>query len=265
MTSSCLEQLYGNRTALTQTTSVGNKNKDNVIAPIKQMNRKRKRVHFNEDGESVIVNQRVLAIIRPSSEMTPSERNTLWYQKSDLKDGLRCAKGVVCDFGQCASNPASFESGYSDILASTYASCCLDDPDHAQLSNEYATHLALMCSSGDCCRLGECNRGLERVTVPALGWETMRRRKLSIRSIVVAQNELKGPIQPDERSEILRMVSESQTRPAQKFAKALGLCDAMAALVEYQASNDEPVKEKECSTNTALNILEAIATVEAAV
>ena len=102
------------------------------------------------------------------------------------------------------------------------------------LSDHCAQQLAMVSvAAGE----EKCHRGLERVTVPTLGLEIVRRRKLVISSVVLAQRNLQGLVAlKEEKLEALRMISESQSLPARKFAKAMGVVDAMGALLEYQTT-----------------------------
>lgn len=200
--------------------------------------RSRKRVRFEEEEAAKPVKKQMIASSFSSSllssEWSESEREDIWYTQSNFRAGLKNTEGLAIEFVQSARVPYNYEAEYSDVLTTTYAACCLDESDDCQLSEELAHGLAVVTAVGDSCRVGECNRGLERITVPAYGCETLRRRKLAIGSVVSAQMSLAGQLTPDENSEFLRIMSESQTLPSRNFAKSLGVVDAMSALVEYQ-------------------------------
>ena len=201
-------------------------------------NRDGKRVRFDSKEE-------IVELIRPSSEMTTEERSAAWYHKSDFRAALQAARLI----GQATTFCTESEL-YVDTLANTYALCCVTNNVHTNGSNngdstdgdsdvldQVAEQLAVVAAAtGD----EGCHRGLERMTVPLIGLEIVRRRKLAIASVVLAQKSLGGylPRNKAEQSELLRMLSENETKPARKFAKAMGVVDAMGALVEYQQLQD---------------------------
>ena len=216
--------------------------------------RSRKRVRFEEEETLKPVKKQIIASsfssLLPSPEWSESEREEIWYTPSNFRAGLKDTEGLAIAFVQCARVPCNYEAEYSDVLTTTYAACCLDESDDCQVSEELSHGLAVVTASGDSCRVGECNRGLERITVPAYGYETQRRRKLAIGSVVSAQMSLAGQLTPDENSEFLRIISESQTLPSRNFAKSLGVVDAMSALVEYQTCmGDEDIPQKNISVS----------------
>lgn len=208
--------------------------------------RSRKRVQFEEEEAPKPVKKQMIdssfSLSLSSSEWSEPEREKSWYTKSDFRAGLKNTERLAIEFVQSANVPCRYEAKYSDVLTTTYAACCLEESDCCPVSEELAHGLAVVTAAGDWCRIGETNRGLERITVPAYGSETLRRRKLAIGSVVSAQMSLAGQLTPDENSECLRIISESQTRPSRNFAKSLGVVDAMSALVEYQTclGNDTP-------------------------
>jgi hypothetical protein len=202
-------------------------------------------------SDSVPVQSQVVELLQPSSEMTLSERSEIWYNKLDYRSSLQTAEHI----GRVAAHDHG--SGlFMDTLANTYAICCLEDSNDGSnsgedimllpettttsdtsspfllLSDHCAQQLAMISVvSGD----DKCHRGLERVTVPTVGLEIVRRRKQVISSVVLAQRNLRGVVgHKEEKLEALRILSERQSLPARKFAKAMGVVDAMGALLEYQ-------------------------------
>jgi hypothetical protein len=203
----------------------------------------RKRVRFDAGGDEKRVKVQVVELIRPSSEMTNSERDSTWYQKSHYKENLLSVKVIAHEHARCNNGPQQpnkLELDYSGALASTYASCCTDASEDSTRPDHCAQYLAVVSHFEKCSVEGECNRGLERITVPVVGRETVRRRKEAIAMVVTAQHALKQCFKADEGVELLRRISEEQTRPARKFAKALGKADSISALLEYQASMSQP-------------------------
>jgi hypothetical protein len=233
---------------------------------------RRKRARFTEkqedhdenendrNSDSVPVQSQVVELLLPSSEMTLSERSEIWYNKSDYRSSLQTAEQI----GRAAAN--DHDSGlFMDTLAKTYAICCLENNNNGGSSSaagddimllpettldlshpldHHRHHLVLSLSDHCAQQLAmvsvvsgdeKCHRGLERVTVPAVGLEIVRRRKQVISAVVLAQRNLRGLVaRKDEKLEALRTISEHQSLPARKFAKAMGVVDAMGALLEYQ-------------------------------
>jgi hypothetical protein len=202
----------------------------------------RKRVRFDAGGDEKRVKVQVVELIRPSSEMSNSERDSTWYQKSHFKGNLLSVRVIAHEHARCNSGPQhnKVELDYSGALASTYASCSTDSSEDSTLPDDWAQYLAVVSHVEKCSVEGECNRGLERITVPLVGRETVRRRKEAIATVVMAQHALQRCFKADEGVELLRRISEDQTRPARKFAKALGTADSISALLEYQASTRQP-------------------------
>jgi hypothetical protein len=209
--------------------------------------RSRKRVRFEEEEEEEapkpVSKKQMIASSFSSSEWSECEREEIWYTQSNFRAGLKSTEGLAIEFVQSARVPCNYEAEYSDVLTTTYAACCLAESDDCQVSEELAHGLAVVTDAGESCRVGECNRGLERITVPAYGCETQRRRKLAIESVVSTQMSLAGQLSLDDNSEFLRIISESQTLPSRNFAKSLGFVDAMSALVEYQSMGDDIPQE----------------------
>jgi hypothetical protein len=227
--------------------------------------RSRKRVRFEEEeAPKPAKKQKMIASSfsssLPSSEWSESEREEIWYTQSNFRAGLKITEGLAIEFVQSARVPCNYEAEYSEVLTTTYAACCLDESDDCQVSEELSHGLAVVTAAGDSRRAGECNRGLERITVPAYGCETLRRRKLAIGYVVSGQLSLAGRLTPDENSEFLRIISESQTLPSRNFAKSLGVVDAMSALVEYQVCMVDDIPQEITSDNTESTINAIIGT-----
>jgi hypothetical protein len=208
----------------------------------------RKRVRFDHPaGGDTGVTVQVLATIRSSSDMSPSEIDAMWCHKSLLRRNLENARELaVEEHNRRQYLPEHFkEMDYVGAIESSFVACCLDPVADSAIPDEcagYLTHASQsrkgICSSEE----SECLRGLEKVVVPLYGMETGRRRKETISHVILAQYALQGVTSSSHRSEILREISEAQSRPARKFAKALGGVDAMSALQAYQESQNPDAK-----------------------
>jgi len=199
----------------------------------------KKRVRFNHDCNDCERVQ-IIDVIRPSSEMTPFEKDTTWYREAHIKHVLRNAQSVGLAHRHRSCLDQHQADRYKGALASTYASCLLDSPDDCTIHEQCAENLALtMHSRKDHHSDVVCARGLEKITVPMVGQGAIKRRKDAITSVIVAQRALKIFPNPCARGELLRQVSAERSKPARKFAKALGTADAMTALIEYHTSSPQ--------------------------
>jgi hypothetical protein len=208
----------------------------------------RKRVRFDQQGSEgeADVAVHILATIRASSDMSPSEIDAMWNQKGLLRRNIQNAREIAVE----EQNRRQYlpedckEMDYAGAIESSFVACCLDPVENSALPEEcagYLTHASQSrkgaCSSED----SECLRGLEKVVVPLFGMETSRRRKEAISHVILAQHALQGIASSRHRSELLREISEAHSRPSRKFAKALGGVDAMSALHAYQESQNPDV------------------------
>lgn len=199
----------------------------------------RKRVRFDtESDEPERVKVRVVETLRPSSAMTKEEKDSAWYQKQSFHENIQNAR-LYATMLACRSNVDENAKCYSDALASTYASCAIDNWEDFGVSEHCAQHLALLTNVQHAYMDGESARGLEKVAVPLVGQEAVRRRNEVIGSVLFAQFAIGEGISPHERQELIRTISEEQSKCARKFAKAMGTADAMSALIEYDMSSRE--------------------------
>eukprot|EP00934_Nitzschia_sp_Nitz4_P008701 Nitzschia sp. Nitz4//scaffold337_size18511//12268//12981//NITZ4_008782-RA/size18511-processed-gene-0.13-mRNA-1//-1//CDS//3329548316//8691//frame0 len=201
----------------------------------------RKRVRFDsEESDQKRVKVEVLELLRPSSELTSDEKEGIWYHKKHFKRNIKSAHYIANIHKQTHTQ----QLNYTGALAATYTGCCMDQSDDWVLSEHCAKHLVVATASDLSDINGESNRGLEKVTVPMVGLESVRRRKEVVSSVLLAQAALKHCTDPaSTKLEIVRRISEEQTQPAKRFAKALGTADAMLALLEYGARVDDIVNE----------------------
>jgi len=211
----------------------------------------RKRVRFNHyrcDGDAGVA-VHILATIRASSDMSPSEIDSMWYQKGLLRQNIEKARGIAMEEQNRRQYLNEDWKGvdYSGAIESSFIACCLDAIEDSALPEEcagYLTHASQSRKGSHSSEDMECLRGLEKVVVPLFGMESSRRRKEAISHVILAQYALQGINSSSHRSELLREISEAQSRPSRKFAKALGGVDAMSALQTYQESQDPDARPR---------------------
>lgn len=198
--------------------------------------RPRKRVRFDADNssDSGQVEVRVVETLRPSSAMTEEEKEIAWYHKQYFQENIQNARSFATTLAYRCSVDSKVKD-YTDALASTYASCTIDDWQGLCISDHCAQHLALLTNMEHTTASEECARGLEKVAVPFVGQEAVRRRNDAIGSVLLAQYALGQGITLSEKQEVLRRISEEQSKCARKFAKAMGTADAITALMAYES------------------------------
>jgi len=208
-------------------------------APLSAKSKSRKRVRFDDDEEDAArVKVRVLEVLRPSSEMSHEEKGVAWYQKVDYQENVRNVRAAA-KFLAYQVRVDSATKTYSEALASTYTSCAIDTfHDEDEIESEQrldncAQHLALASSLKNDADNSESTRGLEKLAFPLLGREAVRRRNEAIGAILMARFAVDQSVPAGERQELIRRISEEQSKCARRFAKAMGTADAISALLEY--------------------------------
>lgn len=150
-----------------------------------------------------------------------------WHDKFDYGEAIQAMKQSAI---HCREE-SSFYPIYLELLVSSYVACC-DDANEASYAslpmNLTAEHVSFLGLGR-----GE-SRGLEIQALPYMGRDRQKRRKAHIQAIVKLSNHLKRLAMPLEgQAQILKEASLQLTRPARKFAHALGSADAVAALAEH--------------------------------
>jgi hypothetical protein len=219
-----------------------------------QATNSRKRVRFDEDDQSPkrmkvrVVNTRSPSMNGIANEETCSS----WYEKGFLRENIRTSKLVATAFALQSSIDCEVKN-YSEALVSTYASCIVDSCEDSEVSEHYAQHLALVSNIEHVSIHQESARGLEKIAVPMVGREARRRRNDVIGNVLLAQKTLCQYVSFNERQEIIRKISEEQSRCARMFAKSLGTSDAVSALMEYGSSRINAEHKAENSIATKVD------------
>ena len=199
---------------------------------------KRKRVQWEEDGETRDVKRRVMDLPHlPSSQLSKCERGELWLSKQDYEDTLTAVlqdviaaktNTVLPDGSNIDTHAAN--TYYTEAMAQTYSLCCSPDVQ-SSISLENVALLSLLDSSF---------RGLENHTLPReMRADRKIRKAKTVSRVLELQGELRVAGNPDEdATECLRLVSEYFSEPARKFARALGEIDGTFTHLMAELSPD---------------------------
>lgn len=210
-----------------------------------QATKSRKRVRFDADDQNTRrMKVRVAGSVSRSTNMVHEDEYSTWYQKSHLRENLQQSKLIATTFALQSSVDHEVKT-YSETLASTYASCAVDSDEGLEVSEYFAQHLALVSNIEHTSVNGESARGLEKIAVPSVGREALRRRNEVICNVLLAQQALNLHTSFNDRHEMIRLISEEQSRCARNFAKSLGTSDAVSALMEYGSSSINTVAVEE--------------------
>ena len=218
----------------TQNNTVCVSDADNNREDEEEQQRPSKRVRFSPKAR-----------VRPFKSTTSTQvKDTLYYSKSDYRGFMAEACEVV---------KRGADSKYMELLDCTQLSIdCItdtgaaDDNDNVEpsspssssdLTNQYAEQLAYHTFDTS----QESMRGLEMLLSPDLiGITRQERKKDIVQAVLSAQDflmkvERDSPklISDEQRTKFLQEVSKSYSDPASKFASALGVTDAVVALLEY--------------------------------
>lgn len=188
-----------------------------------------KKVHFDiQDNGNTSKNLKVQVmgpLLKPSSEMTESEKNDVWWQASDYTCFTR-------EIGEIArknfhQGTAGRSSSYSETLKRTYQACC-SKPKHttykAIIGNTTRKQLEQWTSTS------VSSRGLEYVSVPFLVAARRRNRESCVPTLVALQNKMHETKVYDVKmmADTLCAFSERKSQSARLFAHVMGEADAAA-------------------------------------
>lgn len=202
------------------------------------VSRKRTRVCFQSAPEPVKSTYASFKIepkvhyIESLVNLPQEQKNALWVQDTDIHE---CMNTIRKTCQNERKNSAATCSTYGKTLTDVYIACCNDSKGkdeeipHSIASNELEV-------------LGTGSRGLECCVVPELSAKRSQLRKKNIRGVLAIHHRLR-PVRilggDDVANAMLRSVAERLSRPSRKFARALGIGDSLAALIEY--TNESPI------------------------
>lgn len=163
----------------------------------------KRRVRFSEDHD-MAVNINVCEILRPSSDMSQSERQVRWYQRDEF---VKCLMGFVETMKACKRCELTTPTSYASVLRVVYDECCkVVDDSVICVPQSLATLVAFSASVYDL-------RGLERNIEKTCG--SLRKSHMKKRiGIIVSMNKVLSRMAfPYEvRALQLRVLSETLSR-----------------------------------------------------
>lgn len=187
------------------------------------------------------ITAQTLETVVPASEMTEEEKDSLWLPQTFFQTNIGLAKQQASRVAlhRSHSEHQHIISSYSEALAATHASCTFGSSSfhpHEELvvSDHFAQHLAL-AEAQYLLAEGESTRGLEKLSSPVVGQDLVRRRQDTIDSVLLAQYALKCENRPHlvQDGRLLAAISEERSNVSRRYARAMGITDAMSALLEY--------------------------------
>ena len=155
-----------------------------------------------------------------------------WLAKETIMDMVRSHPATVQQAQ--ATDPSSFNT-HCELLATTYTNSVVHGDSVDSTSTSLPTSASFSCSH----LLGMSNslplRGLEAFVLSSVASDRMQRRRRHQSTMLKAQVKLSKNTQ-EERSSLMRQLSERLTASSRMFALAMGAADTYSAMIEH-ASN----------------------------
>jgi hypothetical protein len=191
---------------------------------------RKRSIRFEEDSSTCQVKRRVIEVESVRS-MSAEEKSKLWFQRSEENSARASMVSVVSD---CQRDDNVNFPAYAEALAEMYLACCVDgdgdgNTDSSFLRLDPESVVLLSMNHGDA-------RGLETYTLPPMTEDRVRRRLECVHSVIQLYRGLKLIGCCETASEIVANYSEALSISSRRFARALGVADATAALFEYATS-----------------------------
>jgi hypothetical protein len=191
---------------------------------------RKRSIRFEEDSSTYQVKRRV-AEVESMWSMSAEEKSKLWFQRSEEYSARASMASVVRD---CQRDDNVTFRAYAEALAGTYLACCVDgdadgDTGSSFLKLDPESVVLLGMNHGNA-------RGLETHTLPPMAEDRARRRLECVHSVIQLYQGLKLIGCCETASEIVADYSGALSISSRRFARALGVADATAALFEYATS-----------------------------
>jgi hypothetical protein len=191
---------------------------------------RKRSVRFEEDSSTCQVKRRVIEVESMRS-MSAEEKSKLWFQRSEEDSARASMASVVSD---CQRDDNVNFLTYAETLAETYLACCVDgdvdgDTGSSFLKLDPESVVLLGMNHGDA-------RGLEAYTLPLMTEDRVWRRLECVHNVIQLYQGLKLMGRCETTSEIVADYSAALSVSSRRFARALGVADATAALYEYATS-----------------------------
>ena len=169
-------------------------------------------VKFDETRNQVI----------PNKQWNKRDCMRRWYSKREIT--LMKEYSLALAKGRRNSKSAS-DASYKKVLLNVYDECCDAESDDSALSTLGAFSLRVF--------IGRSNSriGLEKTSVGEIDYDKRCRRFDLLDVVMDAQVTYKAG-KPQAKAELIRMASESVTRPARLFARHVAAALASSLLVE---------------------------------
>jgi hypothetical protein len=175
---------------------------------------RRRKVKFS------IVKTALLEDIPLASDMNEEEKNTLWWNKEELKETYESVYKLMRSYAKRPRNNNSTQA-YHTVLYSILEACKDMDQELGALDSEDMSALA------DWHRNSLSKRGLEKLVLNSFESNSKIRATIAHATSLVHNN---ANIDETVKAESIRVCSERLTRPARAFARALGAVDAASVL-----------------------------------
>jgi hypothetical protein len=183
---------------------------------------RKRSVRFEEDSSTCQVIE-----VESVRSMSAEEKSKLWFQRSEENSARASMASIVSDCQR--DNNVNFPA-YAETLAETYLACCVDgDTGSSFLKLDPESVLLLGMNHGDA-------RGLETYTVPLMTEDRIRRRLECVHSVIQLYQGLKLIGCCETACDIVADYASALSISSRRFARALGVADATAALFEYATS-----------------------------
>ena len=176
-----------------------------------------KRVRFSQNNENTVVE-----VPRRLKET----KSDTWYAKTDYQTFVKEAATYAVK-----SNERSYMSTLDLTFTHSFFQTTTQKKDVTIATFQDAYHLAIAQTNLEKkSRNGETARGIERLMSPFLiGGTTKFRQKKAVKSIVSTYKKRRNQhMDQSITEEMLRQLSEQTSEPSKKFARTMGMVDALS-------------------------------------
>mmetsp|Transcript_14814 Transcript_14814/g.34232 ORF Transcript_14814/g.34232 Transcript_14814/m.34232 type:complete len:249 (+) Transcript_14814:160-906(+) len=181
----------------------------------KQTTTQRFRIDMSDPRVEYIPNDLVRA-----SDMTQSEKRSIWWQKADFDAFRKTGKLIASEIRRACEGRKTPLHSYAAVLRRVYSMCCIKaedgehdifPPEECDLTDEQELLLFLRQWSA----VGTCRRGLEKWSIPPVSVDRAERRFEAIQAVLDLQHSLRQtnhPLLPEHFPDYIREVYEESTR-----------------------------------------------------
>jgi hypothetical protein len=174
----------------------------------------RRRVRFS------IVKTVFLDDVPLASQMTETEKNTLWWSEDETAMAKQCI-ATICDTAQCRPNCGDSSSSYISVLGRLYEQC--HDSKSTEESSPVDENDQKLLSQ--LARNSHFRRGLETRTIESTIREQRKARARETLVYAVQLLHQNKAIDVESKAEVIRKCSERMSRSDRLFAQSLAQAD----------------------------------------